>query len=139
MSTVQTSNLATVGAIYAAFGSGDIPTILGHLASDVAWESWPDNSAQAAGVPWMAQGRGPDAAAAFFSIAGGATVHDLKVLSLMDGGSQIAAEVEIDITFAGAKRYADQEIHLWTFNDEGKVSRFRHYTDTAKHIAAFKG
>jgi hypothetical protein len=30
-------------------------------------------------------------------------------------------------------------MHLWTFNDDGKVSRLRHYTDTAKHIAALKG
>jgi hypothetical protein len=29
-------------------------------------------------------------------------------------------------------------MHLWTFNGDGMVSRLRHYTDTAKHIAAFK-
>jgi ketosteroid isomerase-like protein len=27
-------------------------------------------------------------------------------------------------------------MHLWTFNEDGKVRRLRHYTDTAKHIAA---
>jgi ketosteroid isomerase-like protein len=30
----------------------------------------------------------------------------------------------------------DEEIHLWTFNDAGQVVRLRHYTDTAKHMAA---
>lgn len=32
--------------------------------------------------------------------------------------------------------YRDEVLHLWTFDEAGKVSRFRHYVDTAKHIAA---
>ena len=32
------SNLATVQAIYAAFGRGDVPAILSHLTDGVAWE-----------------------------------------------------------------------------------------------------
>jgi hypothetical protein len=43
--------LAAAGAIYEAFGKGDIPTILGYIADDVRWEAWQDNSAQQAGVP----------------------------------------------------------------------------------------
>jgi len=37
------------------------------------------------------------------------------------------------------RRYRDEELHLWTLNDDGKVTRLRHYTDTAKHIAAAQG
>jgi uncharacterized Fe-S radical SAM superfamily protein PflX len=29
----------------------------------------------------------------------------------------------------------NQEVHLWTFDDSGKVVRMRHYVDTAKHMA----
>jgi ketosteroid isomerase-like protein len=49
----MSNHLATVGAIYEAFGKGDIPTILGYMADDVRWEEWDDNSAQRAGVPWL--------------------------------------------------------------------------------------
>ena len=35
--------------------------------------------------------------------------------------------------------FRDEEVHLWTFNDAGKVTRLRHYTDTAKQIAAVSG
>ena len=28
---------------------------------------------------------------------------------------------------------------VWTFDDDGRVTRFRHYSDTAKHIAATRG
>jgi ketosteroid isomerase-like protein len=39
----------------------------------------------------------------------------------------------------GGGHYRDEEMHLWTFNEDGKVTRLRHNTDTAKHIAAFQG
>ena len=31
------------------------------------------------------------------------------------------------------------KIHLWTLNDDGKVTRLRPYTDTAMHIATAQG
>lgn len=55
--------VATVAAIYAAFGRGDIPAIFGYLADAVRWEDWADNSAQAAGVPWFQAKTGQHAAA----------------------------------------------------------------------------
>ena len=61
---------------------------------------------------------------------------DFLVLSLMAGGNQVAAEFELEFTVpATGRRLRDQEMHLWTFNENGKVTRLRHYTDTAKHIA----
>jgi len=44
-----------------------------------------------------------------------------------------------DLPTLSGGHYRDEEIHLWTFNDAGKITRLRHYTDTAKHIAAFGG
>ena len=32
------SHVKTVQSIYDAFGKGDVPTILGHLAENVEWE-----------------------------------------------------------------------------------------------------
>jgi ketosteroid isomerase-like protein len=46
--------------------------------------------------------------------------------------------LEANLPAWGGGHYRDEEMHLWTFDDEGKVTRLRHYTDTAKHIAAFK-
>ena len=64
-------------------------------------------------------------------------VTDLRILSLMAGGNQVAVEFVIVCDVRGTdRRYRDEEIHLWTLNDEGKVVRMRHYADTAKHIAA---
>lgn len=129
-------NIEAVQAIYQAFASGDVPGILSHLAEDVDWESWTDNRNQAAGVPWFERRRGPADVAKFFEIIGGWQVNDFRILSLLDGGNQVAADVEVDFTLPSGQRLADEEMHLWTFGDDGSVVRFRHYVDTAKHIGA---
>jgi len=54
--------------------------------------------------------------------------------------NQVAAEFEIEFEVPDTgRRVRDQEIHLWTFDDHGQVTRLRHYADTAKHIAALQG
>jgi len=136
----MSQNLATVTAIYEAFGKGDIPAILDHMAADVQWEAWADNSAQKAGVPWLQARQGKDGVLAFFQYLGTQMqVTEFQVLSILDGGHQIAVEFVIAANLpALGTHFRDEEIHLWTFNREGKVSRLRHYTDTAKHMAAAK-
>lgn len=130
-------NLETVQAIYEAFGRGDVPAILERLDEDVHWEEWADNQAQAAGVPWLLPRRGRSGAAEFFGVVGKFQFHEFQVHSLMASDQQVAAEVTIDCTIPSTGAHLrDEEIHLWTFDDAGQVVRFRHYTDTAKHIAA---
>ena len=135
------SNLATVQSIYEAFGKGDVPSILDVLADDVEWESWEDNSAVKAAVPWMIPRHGKAEAAKFFETAGQMEIVDLQILAMMEGGDQVAVEfvLEARLPAWGGGHYRDEEMHLWTFNADGKVSRLRHYTDTAKHIAALQG
>ena len=83
---------------------------------------------------------GKEDAVHFFVIAGQMDIVDLQVLSMMEGGNQVAVEfvLEANLPAWGGGHYRDEEIHLWTFNEDGKVSRLRHYTDTAKHIAALQ-
>lgn len=130
-------NRETVQALYAAFGTQDVPTILSMLAEDVRWEEWPDNSAQKAGVPWLQSRRGRAGAAEFFGVIAKLEFHEFQVTSLLSNETEVVATVLVDATWpeTGA-RMRDEEIHLWTFDKDGKVSRFRHYADTAKHMMA---
>ncbi|MBK9013946.1 MAG: nuclear transport factor 2 family protein [Saprospiraceae bacterium] len=132
----MSNNLSTVQQIYACFGQGDIPGILEKLDDNVRWEEWADNSAQNVGVPWMQPQIGKEGALAFFQCIGSTMqIKDFQVLSLMDGGNQIAAEIKIEADMLNSGRhFNDEEIHLITFNEAGKVVRFRHYLDTQKHI-----
>lgn len=135
----MTQNLATVNKIYQAFGKGDIATIIEQLADDIQWEQWADNSAQKAGVPWMEPRKGKEGALEFFKTIGALKIKDFQVLSIMSNENQVAAEfiIEADVPATGG-HYRDEEMHLWTFDEQGKVIRLRHYIDTAKHIAAAK-
>ena len=135
------SNLDTVKAIYEAFGRGDVPAILDVVADDCEWEAWSDNSAVNAQVPWLQHRVGKAGVAEFFSVVGQMEIVDFQVLCLMEGGNQVAVEfvLETKLPAHGGRGYRDEEMHLWTFNDAGHVVRLRHYTDTAKHIAAHSG
>jgi ketosteroid isomerase-like protein len=138
-STTTTGSAATVGAIYEAFGRGDLSTIVGHLADGIAWDEWPDNFAQRAGVPHLAARRGPDDVTGFFGVLAGYRLLEFDVVDVIGDGRQVVAEVRAAFETPGGGRFADEELHLWTFDDAGRVSRFRHYVDTAKHIAASHG
>jgi ketosteroid isomerase-like protein len=133
------NHLATINIIYEAFGKGDIPTILNYISDDVQWEQWADNSSQNAGVPWMQAREGKDGAAEFFRIVMEFNISEFRVLSIMGNEKQVAVEFVIDAKVpATGGHFRDEEMHLWTFDEQGKVIRFRHYTDTAKHITMAK-
>jgi ketosteroid isomerase-like protein len=137
--STSTGTAATVGRIYEAFGRGDVPGVLEHLADDVAWDAWPDNFAQRAGAPHLAARHGRDDVAGFFGVIGAWTVLGFEVLDVVGDGRQVVAEIRASFALPGGGRFADEELHLWTFDDTGRVCRFRHYVDTAKHIAASRG
>lgn len=131
------NHIATVTNIYEAFGTGNIPAIIDQLADNIQWEKWGDNSAQQAGVPWMLGRTGKEGALEFFKALGELRITEFRILSIMGNDNQAAAEIiiEADVLATGG-HFRDEEIHLWTFDEQGKVIRFRHYNDTAKHIAA---
>jgi ketosteroid isomerase-like protein len=132
----MTGCVAIIATIYEEFGRGNIPAIVELLAADVKWERWADDTAQTAGVPWLLERDGKAGAEEFFRITGKFEIHEFRVVSLLGGGNQVAAEVVIDATVPTGRRYRDEELHVWTLNDDGKVMGLRHYVDTAKHIAA---
>ncbi len=130
------SNVDTIKDVYAAFGRGDVEAILEVLADDVEFESWADNSAVRAGVPWLQPRRGKEGAVEFFAIVGGWQIREFSVLAIMDGGDKVAAEIVMDADPPNAAAFRDEELHLWDFDERGKITRLRHYVDTAKHIEA---
>jgi ketosteroid isomerase-like protein len=129
-------NIKIVSDIYSAFGRGDIAFILGCLADEVEWEVWADNRGQRAGVPWLAERHGRDAVRGFFEIIGKWEFKSFEVRDLMGSALQVASELTFDVRFPSGAEFREEEMHLWTFDAAGKVTRFRHYCDTAKHIEA---
>ncbi len=137
--STASANLATTDGLYAAFGRGDIPAILDVLAEDVRFDQWGDSFAQRAGVPWLTERSGHEGVTEFFGVVGALEISEFSVLDLMASDTQVVAEIVIEAKLPDGGHYRDEELHLWTFDGDGKISRLRHYTDTAKHIAAAGG
>jgi len=140
MSTTENraaANLAVVGGVYEAFGRGDIPFILDQIAEDCAWESWLDNHGQQAGIPAMTPRHGRAGVAEFFQHVGTMQIDDFQVLDMLASDHQVVVEVQISIAMPGGGSVTDEELHLYSLNDEGKIKRMRHYVDTAKQIKAY--
>lgn len=125
---------AIVGGIYEAFGRGDAPAILEALSENVVWESW-ETTAHEAGVPWLIVRRGREAVTGFLQIVGGWTFHEFTVRDVLTSDQRVVVVLVVEATLPNGKRFRDEELHLWTFDEAGKISEFRHVADTAKHIA----
>ncbi|MES1245515.1 MAG: nuclear transport factor 2 family protein [Acidobacteriota bacterium] len=130
-------NLATVQQMYAAFGRGDVPAILEHLDEAVEWE-YGGNSTD---VPWLQPRHGREGAAAFFASLAELDIHRFEVKTLLEGEGVVVALIDIESTVkaTGKKVGEEDEVHLWRFNSEGKVTRFRHRVDTHGHQVAWSG
>jgi ketosteroid isomerase-like protein len=123
--------------MYQAFGRGDIPAILERLAENVEWE-YGVNSTD---VPWLQPRRGRSQVAGFFEALGAIEFHKFEPKALLESGSTVVALVDLDATVRNTARRVveEDEVHIWHFDDRGKVSRFRHRVDTHQHWAAYKG
>lgn len=128
------TNLDIVKGIYESFGRGDVPAILARLRDDVEWEH--DNADH--GIPWILPGRGRAHVGTFFAAVGQhLEPRGFAVAGLLEGDRTVAALVQSDWIVKRTQRSLhDAEVHLWTFDAEGRVARFRHVIDTAAHLAA---
>jgi hypothetical protein len=138
--SVATANRTAVMSLYEAFGRGDLAAIVENLADDVSWDAdWADNFAQRTPVDHFLPRRGPAQVIEFFQLLATFTVHSFEVLDVLVGADRVACVVVIDVTTPNGGRYRDEEMHLWTFDAEGRITALRHYIDTAEHLAAARG
>ena len=142
METTTRTPVATVGAAYAAFGSGDVPTLLDLFADDAVMEDHGvTTSAQRAGHSLLSVRRGKAEVAAFFAEAATLTVHEFAVHELLASPTSgtVVALVSVDFGLPNGGRYRDAEAHVWTVGPDGRVTAVRHIVDTAKHLDARRG
>ena len=113
------SNADRVRAMYAGFQRGDVAPIIEAMAPEVRW----DEPAQNTDAPWLQPRRGPQGVADFLASLAAIEFHRFDVRAVLEG-------VRVD---------EPDEIHIWTFNEAGQVTGFRHKVDTRQHQLAFAG
>jgi ketosteroid isomerase-like protein len=128
------SLIEKVPGVYAASGRGGVPAILEILAEDIDW----DDGHGELDVPWLAHRRGRTGAALFAAAA----EHELTQFAphtVFGSGLRVVALVDVAARVRRTGRsFAEQdEIHPWTFDARGLVTRVRHGVDTHKHVVAW--
>jgi len=123
-------NVSLVKNLYAAFGRGDVPAVLGAMSADIKWYQAEGNPYMPSGEAWV----GPDSVLnnLFMKLGtewDGFTVHPR---SFHGAGDSVIVEVRYSGTYKPTGKSMDaQACHVWDIND-GKVTRFQQYLDTAK-------
>ena len=122
-------NSERVGALYQAFGAGDFPTLLGFLDDNIDWEytgSYDD-------LPWYRRRKGKAGATEFFQSLADFDFHVFNPVAILDApGGMVVSVVSLDMTLKrnGARITIPDEVHLFYFNEAGKVAKFAHRVDT---------
>ena len=130
------SQIALVQSLYAAFGRGDIATLLSNLHADIDWESY----GPAGSYPTLGQRAGKSEVERFF--AESAATQDFSDFSPREF-YEAGDKVFVLGSYAGKIKktghaFACEWAHVFTVRD-GKVSRFREYTDTAQFVTGYRG
>lgn len=130
--------IETVQQIYAAFGRGDVPAILACLADDVEWEYGTGPNP----VPWLQPLHGRGEVPRFFQALGeGIRMESFRPKQCLSDGALVVSLVDVELTVRATGRRVTEtdEVHVWHFDDAGRVRRFRHGADTYGHVMALRG
>ena len=129
MTTEQ--NIQVIDSLYKGFSTGDMPTVLGLMHTNIEWNEAESNSL-ADGNPYI----GPDAILEGVFARLGAnheyfSLQDVKIHGMNDNMVLATLRYDAKVKETG-KMYNAQVAHLWTLNDEGEIILFQQYADTKK-------
>lgn len=122
------SLLEKIQNLYAAFGRGDVPTILGMLSADVDWEY----GGSTTNVPWLQHRHGREGAAEFFQSLANLEFTHFAPTHFFESGRTVVVLVDLAATVKknGQTFIETDEPHIWQFNEAGEICKFRHRVDT---------
>lgn len=131
------SNTETVQQIYDAFFRRDVDSLLKHMSDDVDWEY----GATASSVPWLQTRRGRSGVADFLQSLSGLDIQRLEPKHIVETDNIVIVLVDFEGTVkeTGAPLHEEDEVHIWHFDEQGQVARFRHRVDTLQHERAVTG
>ena len=123
------SNITLIQNIYAAFGRGDIATVMEHLSNDVDWGVDAQASTE---VPWHGTGKGRAFAAKFFEALGKEAVFTrFEPSDFLASETQVACLVSWDAKLNRNGRTLTQRVHHRFTIENGRITKWRGTEDTA--------
>ena len=131
-------NSERIALIYEAFGRGDIESIVSHFSDEIEWEY----SGADTPVPWLKPRSGIESTIGFFAAVNESVEFSkFEPKVILDGPDVVVALLDVAFTVKATGRNVDErdEIHVFRFNTEGKITGFRHGVDSYAHYLAFTG
>jgi len=133
------TNLAHVGALYGAFGSGDIPSMIGMLDPNIEWIN-PGPTDSEFG-DYFGVKHGPDGVLGVFGfLAANVDITAFEPHTFIADDERVVALVKFAATAKATGRTYQQElVQVFEFGDDGKVTRFRDIQNSAVVVEALRG
>jgi len=133
---MSNANIALVQSLYAAFGKGDIATLINGLTADVDWKV----NGRRKDYPMFGAWKGPADVQTFFQGVGeNESFSAFSPNEFHAAGDLVFAFGRYAGTVKKTGRPFDCEwVHVFTVKN-GKVARFREFTDTAQFAEAYRG
>ncbi len=128
-------NVKLIQSLYEAFGRGDAAFIASKVHAEARW----DFNVTSSDVPWHRPVTGPAEVPKFI----GALVENVDIEAFepkrfIAMGDDVIAHVHFAFTTKRTGKRVDQEqLHWWTVRG-GKVTRLKHFEDTAQVIDAWR-
>lgn len=131
------NNVRTVQDVYAAFQRGDVATILTFVTDDVVWRN---DGVASAECPWNGNFSGTSRLPAFFeALAANLDFKVFDVKALVASGAHVAVHLRIEsVLRKNGQLLKNDAIHLWRFDEAGRIASYAHFNDTAAELAAWR-
>ena len=130
----EAQNTKVVQDAFAAFGRGDIQTLLGSVADDVVWIGVYGTGSH---VPTSGERRGKAAVAEFFEqVAANVTFSRFEPKEFIATGDKVVALGDYSATTPAKKSFDSDFAMVFTVRD-GKVTRFQEFCNSAAINAAY--
>ena len=133
---MSNANIALVQSLYAAFGKGDIATIVNALAPDADWTV----NGRRKDYPLLGNWKGPKGVQEFFKGVAEheeATEFSPREFFAADEHVFVLGHYAWKIRKTG-RAVASDWVHIFTIRG-GKVAKFREFNDTAQFAEAYRG
>lgn len=133
---MEVQNTQLVKDAYAAFERGDIPSLLGMLSEDVQWQAVIGTEGK---VPTSGLRQGRGGVGQFFSQLGESVAFDaFEPREFIAQGDQVAVIGRYKARAVTTQKGWDVEwVMVFTLRN-GKITRFREYTDSHALVTAFQ-
>jgi ketosteroid isomerase-like protein len=129
------SNLETAQQLYQAFKRRDLPFVLSRLSDELEWQYGQDFT----NAPWQTPRRGKTEVIKYFQGLELLEIVRLETKTFLEAERVVLVmiDAELIVKSNGNRIIEEDAIHIWRFDAQGQVVRFRNRCDTIAHQLAY--